>query len=70
MNEKFQPGTPAFGVICAGIGIIIALILLFLGIWRLLVIALFAVIGYFIGAVSNKPVFIKELVNRLFPNKQ
>lgn len=65
----FQPGTPRFGILCAALGALLALMLLYIGFWRTLFVALLAAIGYFLGAEANKAEAIKKLVNRLFPPK-
>lgn len=68
-RNLFQPGTPQCGIICAVLGALVALMLLYLGFWRTLFVALLAAIGYFLGAESNKAEAVKKLVNRLFPPK-
>lgn len=50
-------------------GVIIALMLLFLGLWRTLFIAAFCAAGYFAGACANKTEIVKGWINRLFPPK-
>lgn len=65
----FQPGTPRCGILCAALGALVALMLLYLGFWRTLFIALLAAAGYFLGAEAHKADALKNLVNRLFPPK-
>lgn len=68
-RNLFQPGTPKCGVICAALGALVALMLLYIGFWRTLFVTLLAAIGYFVGAEPNKAEAVKKLVNRLFPPK-
>ena len=67
--EKWKMGTPQGGAACAVLGALLALMLLFLGFWRTLVVALFAAGGYFIGGTQNKGEALKDLINRCFPPK-
>ncbi len=68
-KRSFQIGTPKCGVICALLGAAVALMLLYMGFWRTLFVALLAAVGYFLGATENKAGLIKSLINRLFPPK-
>lgn len=68
-RSLFQPGTPRCGILCAALGALVALMLLYLGFWRTLFIALLAAAGYFLGAEAHKAEALKKLVNRLFPPK-
>ncbi|MCI6041637.1 MAG: DUF2273 domain-containing protein [Clostridiales bacterium] len=71
-GEKKSPlrvGTPLCGLVCGLVGVVIALALLLLGFWRTLFVALFFVVGYFVGACRNKTELIKGWINRLFPPK-
>ncbi len=67
--EKFHVGTPLCGILFAALGALIALMLLFLGFWRTLLVAVLAAAGYFVGAVKNKPEVLKALINKWFPPK-
>lgn len=65
----FQVGTPQCGFLFAMVGVVIALMLIFLGFWNTLVTVLFALIGYALGAFTNKTVAIKSYINKIFPPK-
>lgn len=65
----FRTGTPRCGILCAALGALVALMLLYLGFLRTLFVALLAAVGYFLGAESNKAETLKKMVNRLFPPK-
>ena len=66
-KKFFQIGTPQCGVAMGCLGILIALMLLFLGFWRTLFIALFFAAGYFLGSSRDKGEAIKKTINKLFP---
>ena len=67
--RKFQIGTPECGIVLGMLGAVIALLILFMGFWRTLFVALLFGAGYFAGAIDNKGAFVKELINRLIPHK-
>jgi len=67
--RKFQIGTPECGLILGAVGVVIALMILFLGFWRAAFVALLFALGYFIGAVANKGEAVKTVVNKVFPPK-
>ena len=62
-------GTPRCGAIFAIIGAILALLFMTLGFWRGMFIAIFAALGYFIGASRDKAESIKSFINRIIPQK-
>lgn len=67
--EKFRVGTPLCGILFGVVGALIALMLLFLGFWRTLLVAVLFAAGYFVGAVKNKTEVLKALINKWFPPK-
>lgn len=69
MREMLTWGTPACGVFCGIVGAILAALLLTIGFWKTLFVALLAAVGVFLGAVKDKGAFLKNLVNKLFPPK-
>lgn len=68
-HDFLRMGTPLCGVVLGIVGVVVALMLLFIGFWRTLLVALFFAVGYFIGATSNKSETIKSVINRLLPPK-
>jgi len=66
-KKFFQIGTPLCGLTFGLIGVIIAVLLLYIGLWRTLFIAAFFGAGYFLGVTSDKGETIKNLINKLFP---
>lgn len=67
--DKWKIGTPQCGAACAVLGAVLALMLLFLGFWRTVFVALLAAVGYFIGASKNKGEALKNVINKCFPPK-
>lgn len=67
--RKFQIGTPECGIVLGLIGAVIAFMILFMGFWRTVFVALLFAIGYFAGAVSNKGEMVKGIINRFYPSK-
>ena len=65
----FTIGTTQCGVLLGLTGAAIAFMLIFLGFFKTLLVAVLFAMGYWIGAKSNKTVFIKNTINRLFPPK-
>ena len=62
-------GTPKGGIVCGLMGAVLAILLMFAGFWKTLMIALFFAAGFFFGATSNKTAAFKGWINKLFPPK-
>lgn len=69
LREMLTWGTPACGAFCGVLGVLVAVLLLTIGFWKTLFVALLCVLGVFIGAVKDKSTFLKAVINRLFPPK-
>jgi len=69
LRASFVVGTPQCGLLGAAIGALLAVLLLTIGLWKTLFIALFALIGAFFGGVRNKLDAVRRLINRSFPEK-
>jgi len=69
LREILTWGTPACGVICGVIGAVVAVMIVHMGFWNTVLVAVLAAVGAFIGGVKDKPAALKKLINRLFPNK-
>lgn len=67
--EKFRIGTPMGGILLGCMGALLALLLLFLGFWRTLLVTAFFAVGYFLGAVEHKSEVLKAWINKHFPPK-
>ncbi|MBE5777911.1 MAG: DUF2273 domain-containing protein [Clostridiales bacterium] len=68
-NKRFEVGTPACGLLCAALGIVLALCLIFLGFWKTLLIFVLGGVGYFCGACKNKSELFRATIDRIIPKK-
>ena len=68
-RDFFQIGTAKCGVAFGLAGVALAFLLLFLGLWKTLFIALLFCVGFFLGFVDHKQEKMKQLINQLFPPK-
>lgn len=64
--DAFRPGTTACAVLCSILGIVFALSLLCIGFWKTLLLSVCFGVGWFIGAVQDKPAFFKRLFRQWF----
>ena len=62
-------GTPQCGILLGIVGVVIAFMLLFLGFWRTLFVAVLFGVGYFMGVNTHKTETIKTVINKLIPPK-
>ena len=68
--KKLKMGTPITGVVI-GLSLVgIAALVMIIGFWKTLVLAVLFGIGFFIGAVVNKQDFIRNAANRIIPAKE
>ena len=68
-KEIFTPGTPLCALAYAALGVILATLLLTIGFWRTLFIAVFAALGALAGGIGNKRDAVRVAINRSFPPK-
>ncbi len=68
-SPRFRVGTPQCGLLFGLLGAALALMLIFLGFWRTLLVALFFAVGYVLGAYPSKGEALKGWINRIFPPK-
>ena len=69
-SHAFEGGTPQCGMLCAAAGVILAFMLIFMGFWSTLFVAVLAFLGWFAGGVKDKKEFCRRVANRFFPPKQ
>lgn len=69
-KKMFKIGTPECAVTFALVAMVLALLVLLLGFWQTLLVAVLALVGAFIGGVKDKKEWVRNTVNRLFPPKQ
>ena len=65
--HKIPFGTPCGGLITALIGVIIAVLLIFIGFWKTLLIAVLGGVGYLLGASQLFCGDVKDALNRVIP---
>lgn len=68
--KNFRRGTPAFGLFLGALLVLAGALVMWIGFWKTLVLVLLFAIGYFIGAVGDKPEFVRGTVNKVVPKKQ
>lgn len=66
---KFQRGTPVYGFLLGLVFVAAGCLLLTIGFWKTLLLAVLFAVGFFLGAVENKSEFIKKKVNRIVPDR-
>lgn len=69
IKEIFTPGTPLCALAYAALGVILATLLLTIGFWRTLFIAVFAALSAMAGGIGNKRDAVRVAINRSFPPK-
>jgi len=68
-GDWFTIGTTRCGLLLGACGAAIAFMLIFLGLWNTLLVAVFCAVGYWLGAYQGKSTLIKNTINKLFPPK-
>lgn len=69
IKKVLTPGTPVCSALYAAAGVVIAVLLLTIGIWKTLFIFAFALVGGLIGGIANKQEAVRAAVNRRFPDR-
>ena len=64
-----QVGTAECAIFFAVVAMVLALLFLYIGFWKTVLIAVLVCAGLFIGGVKNKKAWISDKINRLFPPK-
>ena len=67
---EFKRGTPGFGLFLGMVFVLAGGLVMWIGIWRTLLLVVLFAAGYFLGAVKNKKEVLKNTVNRLIPEKK
>ncbi len=67
---KFEKGTPGFGLMLGVLFALAGVLIMSIGFWKTVVLALLFAAGYFIGAVSDKQGFAKNVANKVIPEKK
>lgn len=66
----FKVGTPECALFSCVAAVGVGLLLLTVGFWNALWIALLGALGAFLGGVSNKKEIVKSVLNRVIPDKK
>ena len=61
-KRLFTPGTVECAIGCGLLGVGVALLLLWIGVWKTLLIVVLVAIGVFIGGVKDKKAFINRIL--------
>ena len=67
--KPLKKGTPVFGIILGLVFAALGVLVMVIGFWKTLVLAVLFCIGYFLGAVENKKSFVRQTANKLIPEK-
>ena len=70
LANVFKVGTPECAVFCGALAMVLGLLLLTVGFWNTVWIALFGAVGGFLGGVNDKKQILKNVLNRVIPDKR
>ena len=68
--KDFRWGTPGFGIFLGGLLTVAGVLIMTLGFWKTVLLAILFILGYFLGAVDDKTALIKQTINRVVPEKK
>ena len=68
MNMK--RGTQAYGIVMGTALAALGALVMLIGFWKTLILAVLFALGYFLGTVENKSEFMKNAANKLIPDKE
>ena len=69
-EKIFKAGTPECAVFSAVAAMALGLLLLTVGFWKTVWIALFGAAGGYLGGVKDKKQMLKNVLNRIIPDKK
>ena len=70
LTNLFKAGTPECAVFSAATAMVLGLLLLTVGFWNTVWIALFGAVGGILGGVKDKKQMLKNVLNRIIPDKK
>ena len=70
LSGIFKIGTPECAIFSGVAAMVLGLLLLTVGFWKTVWIALFGVAGCFFGGVKDKKQILKNVLNRVIPDKR
>ena len=68
MNMK--RGTPGYGIAIGAALVALGALVMLIGFWKTVILAVLFAVGYFLGTVENKSEFMKNAANKLIPDKE
>lgn len=69
-ESVYRIGTPECAIFFAVIAMVLAILFLAFGFWNTVLVALIMLAGAFLGGVKDKKQWLKNLINRLVPDKK
>ena len=66
-KNMFKIGTPECAIFSAIAAMVLALLILLVGFWNTMLVALLMLLGAFVGGVKDKKQWIKDKINLFFP---
>lgn len=70
LANVFRIGTPECAVFSGALAMVLGLLLLTLGFWNTVWIALLGAVGTFLGGTKDKKQILKNVLNRVIPDKR
>ena len=70
LTNIFTVGTPECAIFCCVAGVCLGLLLLTVGFWNALWIALLGAVGAFLGGTKGKKQVVKNVLNKVIPDKK
>ncbi len=70
LAKYFRIGTPECAIFCGAAAMALGLLLLTVGFWNTVWIALLTVCGGFLGGVKDKKQWLKNVLNHIIPDKK
>ena len=67
--KHFHRGSPVFGLFLGLLLALLGALVMTIGFWKTLILALLFAVGFFLGSVADKQGFIKKTANRIIPAK-
>lgn len=68
--DFFKAGTPECAIFSGVAAMVLGLLLLTVGFWRTVLLALLGACGAFLGGIKDKKQWLKNALNRIIPDKQ
>ena len=68
--DSMKKGTPQFGFILGCLFVLAGALLLWIGFWKTLFLAVLFAFGYFLGSVEDKSGFFRKAVGKVVPEKK